>query len=86
MNWLVERIYAAVLALDLLLSALTGGEPLETCSARFAQGRLEGKPFGTFCANLTDTVALKVFSQPDHCNRALAAYQARNAVAPAYSG
>ena len=82
----LRQIYALFLALDLLLSALTGGAPLETISARLAIYRRKGCPWAVIAAGAVDWVALKLFGEASHCDSSLAAYEARNAAASAWSG
>lgn len=86
MKIIVRFIYSVFLALDLLASALTFGAPLQTLSARFAKWRAKGYRVGTFLANTTDYFALVLFGATNHCAGALAAYCARVAAAPSWSG
>lgn len=73
---------ASLLGLDLLASGLTGGAPGESISARLAKARLHGSALGTLGADGIDWLALKGFGVMSHCAGSLAAYQARQAVAP----
>lgn len=70
-------LYAVALSIDLLGSALTGGGPWETISARLGRARLRGEPYGTIGADLVDWSAITFFAQPNHCFGSLMAYEAR---------
>lgn len=70
-------LYAAALSLDLLASALTGGGPWETISARLGRARLRGEPYGVLAADVVDWSATVFFGQPNHCFGSLMAYEAR---------
>lgn len=74
-------LYAVFLAADLLASALTGGAPWQTISARLAKARVGGSPIGGACCRAVDWVVLKVFHERNHCEAAFTAYEARLMVA-----
>jgi hypothetical protein len=75
-------LFAMFLALDLLGSALTGGAPWQTISARFGKGRAAGGLLATWGANATDWVARTVFASRRHCAVSLEDYEARNRAVP----
>ncbi len=82
LKFALRQLYALFFALDLVVSALTGGAPMETVSARL------GRPdrFDRWPRVALDWVVLTLFGASRHCERALAAYQARVQAAPAFSG
>ena len=82
---LIRYAYAIALAVDLLASAVTGGAPLQTLSARFAKARRQGSWLGTIAADATDWSARVLFGESNHCDVALAAYEAREAAASSWA-
>ena len=58
-------------ALDLLLSALTLGDPRETVSSRLGKSELLGNFWGSIGAKIVDVVFLVLFSDPNHCYNAI---------------
>lgn len=86
LDLILRQIYAIFFALDLLISALTFGAPLETISARLARARSRHSWLGTIMANMVDAIALHVFGTHHHCAAALRAYIEREAVASSWRG
>ncbi len=83
MNYFLRLIYALFLAIDLLASALTGGAPWQTISARLAKG--EGKATQVL-RRFVDWAAKHIFGEVNHCQMALDAYDARMKAAATYGG
>lgn len=59
-----------LIALDSLGATLLGDSPDDTISGRCAEGRARGSYCYTVAATIIDYVALHVFSQYDHCEKA----------------
>jgi hypothetical protein len=76
---IARQLYALFFALDLLASALTGGAPGQSISARLAKAT--NAP-AQVCRAWLDTLVRLVFRQPGHCALALANYEARQHAAP----
>lgn len=74
-------LHAFFLSLDLLGSALTGGEPYETISARLGRAQKRGERFGRIAAPVVDFFALFPFGEHRHCYVSLLAYEARDVAA-----
>lgn len=70
-------VFAVLLSIDLLASALTGGGDYESISARLGRGRRRGLRSAAIAATPVDWVARAFFGQRDHCRGALEAYEAR---------
>lgn len=82
----LRQLYAVFWSLDCLASALTGGAPGETISARLGRARAGGGRFWPGVANALDWTVILIFRTPNHCDGAWAAYKARLAVAPSFGG
>jgi hypothetical protein len=83
---LLRQVYALLLALDLLASALTFGAPLQTVSARLAKARRRGSALGRALADAVDAGALRLFGEHNHCSAALEAYLERERAASSWLG
>jgi len=83
MIYIMRFVYALFLSIDLIASALTGGAPWQTISARLAKG--EGKATQVL-RRFVDFCAKHVFGEANHCQLALDAYDARMKAAATYGG
>jgi hypothetical protein len=76
---ILRQLYALFFALDLLASAMTGGAPGQSISARLAKAK--NAP-AQLARRALDAIVRLVFRQPGHCALALANYEARQHAAP----
>lgn len=76
-NIYVRFIISLFWAIDLLLSALTFGAPLQPLSARFARWRDKGYRIGKWLSGGTDFVFRHTLKIEDHCGKSLKAYDDR---------
>lgn len=70
-------LYAVFLAADLLASAITGGAPWQTISARLAKARAGGSPIGSALCRAVDWTVARMFRERNHCQSAFTAYERR---------
>ena len=81
MNVLRRMPLSIFWALDVLLSALSGGAPGETISARLGEAVRQGSTRAIPYARIVDWGA-RIFGETDHCAKSDEAYRARLNAAP----
>jgi len=80
--WLLVRAYAfnLLVAIDIVLNAVIGGDPGETISSRAGKGRRKDQPVHTFAANAIDTLFKAFFQEANHCETSIQQDEGKNAI------
>lgn len=80
--FLILRAYVfnVLLALDLLLNAVIGGDPRETVSSRLGKGALAKKPVHIVGAKVVNFIFKLLFNQKDHCFDAIEPSNGKGAI------
>jgi len=80
--WLLVRAYAfnLLVAIDIVLNALIGGDPGETISSRAGKGRRKDQPVHTFAANAIDALFKVLFQEANHCEVSIQQDEGKNAI------
>lgn len=64
-------VFNLLVGLDQFANAVIGGDPGETISSRAGKGKLKGQPVHTFLAGVIDILFEMLFSQENHCVKAI---------------